>query len=117
MRIAYEVEGTEQFADWYGDLPAEEQLRVDKAVGYLEELGYLLGRPHADTVYGSRHANMKELRPAGSPIRVFFAFDPRRAAILLIGGDKSGDATFYKRMIPVADDLYDVHLAEIEEEK
>ena len=75
-----------------------------------------LGRPHADTVGGSRHANMKELRPSGSTVRIFFAFDPRRVAILLIGGDKSGDSKFYRRMIPIADDLYDQYLMELAEE-
>ena len=61
---------------------------------------------------------MRELRiqAKGAPIRVFYAFDPRRTAILLIGGDKSGDKRFYKRMIRIADDLYDVHLEELAEE-
>jgi hypothetical protein len=49
-------------------------------------------------------------------LRVFYAFDPRRSAILLIGGDKTGDARFYERMIPVADELYDVYLQELKEE-
>ena len=116
MAVAHEVEGTDQFEDFYIDLTSDEQARVDKVIGYLEQFGYNLGRPHADTVDGSRHANMKELRPSGSAIRVFFAFDPRRMAILLIGGDKSGDPKFYRRVIPVADDLYDEHLIEIGEQ-
>jgi hypothetical protein len=58
---------------------------------------------------------MKELRTQhkGRPIRTFYAFDPRRKAILLIGGDKTGDARFYDRMIPLADKLYDQHLVEL----
>lgn len=108
--------GTDEFADWYGELPASEQAKVEKAVGYLEEFGYLLGRPHADTVRGSRHTNMKELRPSGSPLRIFFAFDPRQTAILLVAGDKSGDNRFYDRMIPRADDLYDRYLIESSED-
>lgn len=78
----------------------------------------MLGRPYADTVKGSRHANMKELRTQslGRPLRTFFAFDPRRAAILLIGGDKTGDKRFYDRMIPVADRLYDEHVARLRRE-
>lgn len=61
---------------------------------------------------------MRELRVqiGGRPFRVFYAFDPRRTAILLIGGDKAGDARFYERMIPIADDLYDAHLEEIRKE-
>ncbi len=116
--MAYEVEGTDQFAEWYAELTAEEQDRVNFGVGLLEESGPLLGRPHVDTVNGSAYANMKELRVqvAGRPIRVFFAFDPRQMAILLIGGDKTGDRRFYDRMIPVADELYAQHLREIENE-
>ena len=61
---------------------------------------------------------MRELRvQSGEPLRVFYAFDPRRAAILLIGGDKTGDRRFYERMIPIADALCDEHLAELEKEK
>ena len=62
---------------------------------------------------------MRELRiqSGGKPLRVFYAFDPRRTAILLIGGDKTGDKRFYDRMIPIADELYDVHLHELEKEK
>ena len=62
---------------------------------------------------------MRELRvqSGGKPLRVFYAFDPRRSAILLIGGDKTGDGRFYERMIPIADALYDAHLAELEKEK
>ena len=61
---------------------------------------------------------MRELRvqSGGHPLRVFYAFDPRRSAILLIGGDKTGDNRFYERMIPIADQLYDVYIAEIRKE-
>jgi hypothetical protein len=61
---------------------------------------------------------MRELRiqSEGRPVRVFYAFDPRRSAILLIGGDKTGDGRFYERMIPIADELYDVHLMELKQE-
>jgi hypothetical protein len=67
---------------------------------------------------GSKHGHMRELRvqSGGKPLRGFYAFDPRRSAILLIGGDKTGDDRFYKRMIPIADGLYDVHLAELRKE-
>lgn len=61
---------------------------------------------------------MRELRvqSGGKPLRIFYAFDPRRSAILLIGGDKTGDDRFYERMIPIADDLYDVYLEELQQE-
>lgn len=76
-----------------------------------------MGRPKADTLHGSRHPNMKELRvrKAGNPIRVLFAFDPRRLAVLLIGGHKGGDKRFYPRIIPQADEVYDRHLKELQD--
>lgn len=82
----------------------------------LAEFGPQLGRPTVDTLKGSRHANMKELRFAwsGQVWRVAFAFDPRRQAILLVGGDKGGasQTRFYRRLIAAADSRYDSHLAE-----
>ncbi|MGH7253846.1 MAG: type II toxin-antitoxin system RelE/ParE family toxin [Nitrospiraceae bacterium] len=91
---------------------------ADATVTLLERFGPALGRPHADTVSGSRHPNMKELRiqHAGRPYRVFYAFDPRRSAILLIGGIKTGDKKFYKKFIPFADRLYDDHIAALRRE-
>lgn len=81
----------------------------------LEEFGPLLARPHADTLNGSRHANMKELRfnADGGVWRVAFAFDPERKGILLVAGDKSGgsESRFYKRLIATADKRFDEHLA------
>ena len=66
----------------------------------------------------SRHSHMRELRiqSSGRPVRVFYAFDPRRTAILLIGGDKTGDKRFYRRFVPLADRLYDEHIEELKEE-
>ena len=85
----------------------------------MEQRGPNLPFPYSSGIYGSRHAHMRELRiqSSGKPLRIFYAFDPRRMAILLIGGDKTGDKRFYDRMIPIADDLYDEHLAELEKEK
>jgi hypothetical protein len=96
-------------------LSTEEQQGLDAAVRLLEQRGPGLGRPLVDSIEGSRHANMKELRVG--TIRVLFAFDPTRTAILLIGGDKRGRwQEFYERMIPLADRLFDEHLAELESE-
>ena len=95
-----------------------EQEDIDARVQLLQQFGPALGRPHADTVNGSKHPNMKELRiqHAGRPYRVLYAFDPRRAAILLLGGDKTGDDRWYERMVPAADRLYDEHLAALKRE-
>ena len=116
--MAWDVEYTDEFEAWWDTLTDDEQADVSASVTLLETHGPQLPRPAADTVKGSRHSNMKELRTqsGGKPLRTFFAFDPRRSAILLIGGDKTGDDRFYERMVPIADDLYDVHLQEIKAE-
>jgi len=83
----------------------------------LQQFGPHLGRPRVDTLAGSRHANMKELRfrAAGGEWRVAFSFDPRRAAILLVAGDKSGGSQrrFYKQIIAKADQRLDAHLVRL----
>ncbi|MDP9409674.1 MAG: type II toxin-antitoxin system RelE/ParE family toxin [Actinomycetota bacterium] len=109
--MTWEVEYTDEFEDWWGGLDEDEQERVTAAVEVLEEHGPALGRPLVGTISRSRHPNMKELIPPAEHIRILFAFDPRRSAILLIGGDKTGEWNrWYERMIPVADRLYDEHL-------
>jgi len=112
------VEYTDEFEHWWNGLDEDEQESVAASVELLRQLGPQLPRPHADTLVGSKHSNMKELRTQhrGHPLRTLFAFDPRRAAILLIGGDKTGDARFYEWMIPVADRLYDEHLQTLRRE-
>ncbi len=114
----WEIEYTDEFGAWWETLDADEQESIATSVELLRRLGPHLPRPHADTLKGSRHANMKELRTqhAGRPFRTLFAFDPRRCAILLIGGDKTGDDRFYERIIPWADDLYDTHLQSLRDE-
>jgi hypothetical protein len=114
----WDVEFTDEFEQWWRELNEDEQESVSASVELLTTLGPGLPRPHADTVKGSKHPNMKELRTQhrGRPLRTLFAFDPRRSAILLLGGDKSGDRRFYERMIPEADRLYDEHLAGLNEE-
>jgi hypothetical protein len=115
--MAWEVETTNEFSAWYRRLDDSTQRAVAAAVEKLEEVGPGLGRPFVDTIKGSRHANMKELRPMRGNVRILFAFDPRRTAILLIGGDKTGKwQVWYETMVPVADNLYDDYLAELREE-
>jgi hypothetical protein len=113
--MAYEVEYTDEFADWWHSLTADEQNSIAMAVGLLEERGPYLPPPHSSGLHGSRYGHLREFRVqhAGRPYRLLYAFDPRRVAILLIGGDKTGDNRWYQRMIPVADNLYDQHLREI----
>ena len=92
----------------------------DELLAHLHVLaahGPSLGRPLVDTLKGSRHRHMKELRFFfnSRPYRFFFAFDPKRQGIVLVGGDKGGDKRFYKRRIPVADERYDNHLQSLKE--
>lgn len=81
-------------------------------------MGPTLEHPLSSKIIGSRHSHMRELRVQhkGRPFRILYAFDPRRTAILLLGGDKTGDDRWYERNVPVADDLYDFHLQELSEE-
>jgi hypothetical protein len=117
----WHVATTDEFDEWFAELDEDGQAELIAKVDLLKLLGPRLGRPHADTLNGSKHANMKELRvdTADKVIRVAFAFDPNRAAILLVAGDKSGvsQKRFYKRLIAKADELFDAHLAALKMRK
>jgi len=95
--------------------------QVMAALRVLASVGPALGRPLVDTIIGSRHNNMKELRPGSSgrsEVRILFAFDPTRRAILLLAGDKQGRwDKWYRKNIPVADDRYDEHLEGLRKQK
>jgi len=114
----WDVEFTDTFGRWWETLDEDQQAALDANVMLLAEHGPALGRPVVDHIKGSRHQNMKELRVSrGGALRVLFVFDPRRSAILLLGGDKSGRwAEWYREAIPRADALYDAHLAELRDE-
>lgn len=117
--MSWEIEYTDQFAEWWNsELNEDEQESITAAVNELAGGGPALGRPFVDSIHTSRHSNMKELRPMTTDIRILFAFDPRRTAILLIGGNKRGDwIGFYERMIPIADRLFDEHIETLRKEK
>lgn len=116
--MEWAVEFTDQFEAWWDELTAAEQEAIAPVVRVLEERGPALRRPQVGAVQGSRHSNMKELivQHAGRPYRILFAFDPRRCAILLIGGDKTGHARWYEVYVPLADRLYDEHLGALARE-
>jgi hypothetical protein len=116
--MAWIVEYTDEFGGWYQDLTMAVQDDIDRVVGLLEAKGPQLPFPYSSGIENSRHAHMRELRiqHAGQPFRVFYAFDPRRTAILLIGGCKVGVDRFYETMIPIADKLYDDHIEELRQE-
>ena len=111
----WQVSTTKEFDEWFTSLEEEGQTEIIAKVQILKLLGPQLGRPHVDMLKGSRHANMKELRAstATQALRVAFAFDPERVAILLVAGDKAGENQrhFYKQLIILADQRFDDHLA------
>jgi hypothetical protein len=117
--MAWAVEYTDEFGEWWETLSEDEQSDIDASVRELERRGPMLPFPYSSDVKGSRHGAMRELRvqSGGKPIRIFYAFDPRRAAILLIGGRKSGKKRFYDQTVPTADRLYDEHLADLRAEE
>ena len=116
--MEYSVEYTDEFGTWWDGLADGEQASISVHVRQLEKRGPNLPFPYSSGLKGSRHGHMRELRvqSGGKPLRIFYVFDQRRSAILLIGGDKTGDKRFYERMIPIADALYDVHLAALAKE-
>jgi hypothetical protein len=114
----WDVEYTDEFASWWEALNEAAQIDVAACVGLLEACGPNLKHPYSSGINGSAYTHMRELRVqhAGQPYRVLYAFDPRRTAILLIGGNKTGDDRWYKKYVPVADGLYEQHLEILKKE-
>ena len=104
---------TDLFNEWLVQQYESTQEKVLAALVALQQQGPSLGRPLVDTVYDSKFTNMKELRVQhrGKPLRAFFAFDPLRQAIVLCIGDKGGKKRFYKEMLDIADQQYEIHLS------
>ena len=115
VKVTWTVDFHGDFVAEYHALPRDVQDELLACVSLLEQFGPLLGRPRVDTLNGSRHANMKELRfdAADGVWRFAFAFDPTRRAIMLCGGDKSGGSgkRFYVQLVARADSRFDAHLA------
>lgn len=111
----WEVEYTDEFGDWYKDLSESEQDSIDRIVYLLEQFGPTLPDRYSKPVVTSRYTHMRELRVqhGGEPIRVLYAFDPRRVALLLLGGNKTGDDRWYEKFVPRADELYEQHLRKL----
>ena len=118
MLEEWEIEYTDEFGQWFDDLTPEQQLSVSRRVEQLRRDGPHLRRPLIGEIASSRYPNMKELRISkDGALRVLFAFDPRRTAILLIGGDKTGRwDEWYLETVPLADALYETYLQELREE-
>lgn len=111
------IEFTDEFNEWWEEISPDKKAlaRVAAVVRLLEEHGPNLEFPHSSKVNGSRHGKMRELRikASGRQLRVFYAFDPNRSAVLLIGGDKRGHDRFYQTYVPRADKIYDEYLDQI----
>ena len=116
--MPWEVEFTDEFLEWWNGITEGEKGSVSNTVNQLDENGVTLRHPHSSGIRSSRHSHMRELKVDGgrSPIRVFYAFDPRRTSILLIGGHKTDGDRFYRQYVPIADRLYDQYLEELRQE-
>jgi hypothetical protein len=121
--VAYEIERTDEFTDWWDGLTEKEQIEVAKIVGVLAEKGPNLKRPYVGKIEGSKKIpNLKELiiQFAGHPYRVFFMFDERKFGILLLGARKTGgkraEAAWYKARIAEVEPIYEQYVAELKKE-
>jgi len=119
--VKWDVDFHDDFVPEYHELPQDAQDELLASIKVLEEFGPELGRPRVDTLNGSRHHNMKELRfdAGGGVWRFAFAFDPNRRAIVLCGDNKSGvgEKRFYRKLIDRADSRYGAHLVRVKEHK
>ncbi|MCP4353573.1 MAG: addiction module toxin RelE [Desulfobacterales bacterium] len=116
--MEWEVEYTDEFEEWWDSLDGDEQISVDASVGLLIKRGPSLPYPHSSEVRGSVTGKLRELRVQhrGQPYRILYIFDPRRVAVMLIGGNKTGDSRWYEKYVPLADRLYAEHMESLREE-
>jgi hypothetical protein len=112
-----EVEGTEEFESWFLALTDRDAEAVARVIGLLEQKGVALGFPHTSEVKGSQAIRELRIQSGGRPLRVFYAFDPLRRAVLLLGGDKAGDSRFYEKLVPRAERVWAAYLASLQKEE
>ena len=115
----WDAEYTDEFEQWWETLTEQEQISIAASVELLETFGPNLKFPHSSGIHGTqKYDHLRELRTQhqGRPLRTLYAFDPRRTAILLIAGDKTGDDRWYEINIPIAERLYDDHLNQLKKE-
>ena len=115
----WDIEYTDEFSDWWQSLTEAEQIDIAAYVGLLEKCGPNLRFPYSSGIENSKHTHMRELRVQhrGKPYRILYAFDPRRCALLLIGGNKTGNDLWYEQFVPIAERLYDEHLITLKKER
>ncbi len=116
--MTYKVEKTDEFEQWWSKLDGKAIVRINAYVKLLEEKGPNLPFPYSSAVESSCHPHMRELRVQhkGEPYRILYAFDPRRVAVLLLGGNKKGNDRWYEENVPKADQLYNELLREHQDE-
>ena len=116
--MIWEVEYTDEFGEWWESLDEQEQDSVAVYVSLLEQRGPALPYPYSSQIHEAKFSHLRELRiqHKGQPYRVLYAFDPRRTAILLMGGNKTGSNRWYETYVPLADRLYDEHLEQLKKE-
>jgi len=115
--MRWDIECTDEFVEWYQALSESEKDSIDFVVRLLEEKGVQLGYPYSSKIVKAKN-HLRELRvqDQGYPYRILYAFDPRKVAILLLGGDKTGQDRWYKKSVPLADKLYDEHIKTLRQE-
>jgi hypothetical protein len=117
--MEWTIEFDEEFSAWFQSQEDDLQDEITAVLKVLAAFGPALRRPRVGNIDNSKHSQMKELivQYQGEPWRILFAFDPDRHAILLVGGNKTGDNRWYKTNIPIADARFDKHLAELKKQK
>ncbi|MGL4499415.1 MAG: type II toxin-antitoxin system RelE/ParE family toxin [Planktothrix sp.] len=108
------IKYTDMFATWWETLSESDQIKVDVVVTLLEELGVTLPSPYSSKINGCKYSHIRELRvqsTQGHPYRILYAFDPTRTAILLVGGNKTGNKRWYTTHIRIAEKEYETHLS------
>ena len=116
INMTWKVQFSEPFGDWWDSLSREERISVGMYVDLLRTEGVTLRSPYSSGIQGSRYSHLRELRiqHKGRPYRVLYAFDPRRSALLLLGGDKTGNDRWYQENGPRAEKIYHEHLDTLE---
>lgn len=115
----WKIEYTDEFEMWWDELTEPAQIDVAATINLLEQCGPNLKFPLSSSIKGAKYSHLRELRiqHKGNPVRVLYAFDPKRVAILLIGGNKAGNDRWYEIFIPIAEKLYEGHLSALETEE
>lgn len=114
----WDVEVTDEFENWWDGLNEDEQVSVAHVVRLLEREGPMLPSPYSSDIRMAKKYDIRELRiqHSGRPYRVLYVFDPRRSALLILGGDKTGNDRWYEENVPRAEKIYSEYLQQLRTE-